>query len=35
MASSIPTLNGVFSKAEFGSLDFVVDVDIDIASALV
>ena len=29
------TLNGVLSKAEFGSLNFVVDVDIGIASALV
>ena len=35
MASSISTLNGVLSKAEFGSLNFVVDVDIGIASALV
>ena len=34
MAFSISTLNGVLSKAEFGSLNFVVDVDIGIASAL-
>ena len=29
------TLNGVLSKARFGSLNFVVDVDIGVASALV